>query len=99
MKTEIEYFIKTVNSLPYAFESAYWNMADTSYKEELCICFIEQNNIPINEAEKMLYKCGITKTKNPFVFLYLNKHLEQSMGTYTGITDFGKRKLYLLRRF
>lgn len=99
MKVAINSFVKTVNALPYAFESAYWDMADTSYKEELCITFIEENNIPLPIAQKMLYKCGITKRNSPFVFLCINKHIHQQMGMYTGITDFGKRKLELLRKF
>lgn len=98
-KKTIDAFVKTVNALAHAFNSVYWNMADTSYKEELCITFIEENKIPIVEAEKMLYRVGITKRDNPFVYLYLNNHIEQIMGMYTGVTDFGKRKLYLIRGF
>lgn len=96
MKVEISAFVKTVNALAHAFDNPYWDMASTSFKEELCITFIEENQIPIKEAEKMLYKCGITKRDNPFVFLWLNNHIEQSMGMYFGITDFGKRKLELI---
>lgn len=97
VNSEIIYFVKTVNALAHGFNKAYWSMADTSFKEELCITFIEENNIPVQKAEKMLYKCGITKRDNPIVFLWLNKHVEQNMGMYTGITDYGTRKLDLLR--
>lgn len=92
-------FIKTVNALPHAFNKAYWDMGETSYKEELCIAYIEENNMDSGTAEKMLYKCGITKRDNPYVYLWLNKHIEQSMGMFLGITPYGERKLFLIRGF
>jgi len=102
MKTspiEIKSFIKTCNALTKAFETPYWSMGDISFKEELCITFIEENNVPIPLAEKMLYRIGITKRKSPFVHLWLNKHIESSMGMFIGITEYGNRKLELIRGF
>lgn len=96
---EITCFVKTCNGLAQAFESAYWSMGDISYKEELCVTFIEENKISINIAEKMLYQIGLTKRKSPYLHLWLNGHIESSMGMFTGVTDHGKRKLELLRGF
>jgi len=92
-------FVKTCNALAHAFEYGYWNMADTSYKEELALTFIQENKIDIKTAEKMLYKMGLTKRKSPFVHLCINGHIEERMGMYTHLTQYGKRKLELIRGF
>jgi hypothetical protein len=99
LTNEILFFIKTCNALAQAFENAYWSMGDISYKEELCITFIEENKIAIPIAEKMLYKIGLTKRESPFVHLWLNKHIESKMGMFTGITDYGTKKLISIRGF
>jgi hypothetical protein len=97
--TAIQAFIKTVNALPSAFDYSYWQMGDTSYKEELAITFIEENKISITDAEKMLYKIKLTKRDSPIVHLWLNKHVEQGMGMYVGITDYGKKRLAKLNGY
>lgn len=45
---------KIIEALPHAFDHAYWNMADTNYKEEILIAAWDEDVITDLEAYKLI---------------------------------------------
>lgn len=51
----MEQIKKLIESLPHAFNSLYWNMAETSYNEEILIAAWEENIIEDHEAKTLIH--------------------------------------------
>jgi len=74
---------KTIKSildkLPHAFDYPYWNMADTTYKEELFLAIILTYKIPKEEALKLQSKVF---PRNKLLRQILKEEVIECMGCY-----------------
>ena len=79
------------NNLPHAFEHLYWNMADTSYKEEVVKAIMEEYKLDVESSKWFLRRCGLFKKDSPILYYWLDGHIQESMGAFHGVTDIGNR--------
>lgn len=79
------------NGLPHAFDYRYWEMADTTYKEEIALSVIEQFKMKPEVAKSFLRKCGLFKNEFPILYYWLDGQIQEGMGVYTGVTEIGKK--------
>lgn len=84
-------FKSVLDGLPHAFDSRYWDMANTSYKEEVALSAIETLELKGKEAREFLRYVGLPKKDYPVLHYYFDGHLEYSMGIFYGITAIGKK--------
>lgn len=68
-----------IKNLPHAFDYPYWNMADTTYKEELFLSFILVTNTPKEEALIIQSK---VLPKNRLIRQILKEEVIECMGCY-----------------
>lgn len=70
-------------------------MADTTYKEEIAACILDNIKGTPEQKAKLLLKLGFKKRANPILFAYVNGDVESKMGMWVGITDKGKKMFEL----
>lgn len=87
----IKQLAKIINALPEAFNKAYWNMADTTFKEEIIISSVEEKIISKQDAYKLLRLCKLYKSDSPIVYAWLDGDVDYGMGVFTGITEKGTK--------
>ena len=79
------------NSLPHAFDSRYWDMANTTYKEEVASAYIEDLKLNNKDAKTFLRYCGLFKKDFPILYYLLDGHIKESMGAHYGVTPIGDK--------
>lgn len=90
-QTAVALFIKKlISELPHAFDYPYWNMANTSYSQEIAISAISSLKLNGQSAILFLNKAGFTKTNNGLLHLFYNGDVTEGMGTFSGVTKKGK---------
>lgn len=87
------------NSLPHAFDYPYWDMANTTYKEEMAWSYILDLGLNVDASKKFLRMCGLPKKDYPILYYVLDGHIKESMGAHYGVTPIGEKFLtkYLTR--
>jgi hypothetical protein len=98
MKKQNQLLLKTIaktikNSLPHAFNHYYWNLANTTYKEEIAWSYIEDLGLNVDSSKKFLRMCGLPKKDYPILYYVLDGHIESSMGAHYGVTPLGDKFL------
>ena len=86
---------KTIkNSLPHAFDSRYWDMANTTYKEEVAKAYIDDLGLNVDTSKKFLRMCGLYKKDFPILYYVLDGHIKESMGAHYGVTPIGDKFIH-----
>ena len=70
---------QTINNLPHAFDSEYWNLANTTYKEEVFLSIVLSLKIPKEKALKLQSKIF---PKNILLRQILKEEVVECMGRY-----------------
>lgn len=68
-----------IDGLPHAFDDLYWNMANTTYKEEVFLSIVRALKIPQQEALKHQSKIF---PKNKLIRQILKEEVIECMGSY-----------------
>lgn len=89
MKNSEKMIRTTLDSLPHAFDYLYWNLADTTYKEEVFLALLKANGIVKQDALKMQSKIF---PKNRLLRKIIKGEITESMGCYG---DFGGEPFYI----
>jgi hypothetical protein len=80
-----------IAGLPQAFDHQYWDMGDTTYKEEVALAAVEALGLKGPYARRFLTNVGITKRDYPVLHYFFDGHLDNANGAYYGITKIGKK--------
>lgn len=79
-----------IDRLPHAFDSLYWGMGETTYKEEVFLSIIESLKIPQKQALQLQSKVF---PKNRLLRQILKEEIVECMGSYAkgaiGISFYG----------
>lgn len=68
-----------LEELPHAFDFPYWDMADTTFKEEIFLAIIRTQKVPKEEALKLQSKIF---PKNKLLKQILKEEVIECMGCY-----------------
>jgi hypothetical protein len=85
--------LKTLEELPPAFDDLYWDMADTTFKEEVFLSMIKAFDLPKDNALNLQSKIF---PKNKLLRQILKEEVIECMGSYgknyLGTSFFGTYK-------
>lgn len=79
------------NGLPHAFDSRYWTIANTTYKEEIVSSIMEEYKLDVQQSKWFLRRCNMFKSTHPILYFKLDGHIEEMNGAHYGKTPIGKK--------